>query len=128
MFLDVAADPGSDVVVLTGAGGAFSSGGDTGWMQESTDQPEIFENTMQEAKRIVFALLDVEKPVIAKANATALGATLPLLCDVIFTSDKAKIDDLHCPSAMWPTIGGGHRVRGRQGETMISSRTTDCKP
>lgn len=97
VFVDVSADPECDVVILTGAGRAFSSGGDMAWLQKMIDQPGAFEKTAREGKQIVFSLLDCEKPVIAKVNghAAGLGATLALFCDVIFASDAAKIGDPH---------------------------------
>jgi len=122
VFYDVASDRDSDVVVFTGAGRAFSSGGDIGWMQEMIDQPETFEQTAREAKRIVFSMLDLEKPLIAKVNghATGLGATLALFCDVIFASDEAKIGDPHVSvgfvagdggAAIWPQLVGYARAK-----------------
>ena len=95
LFVDVAADPDSDVIVLSGAGRAFSSGGDIDWMQRLIDEPAMFGKTAREAKQIVCSLLDCEKPVIAKVNghATGLGATIALFCDVIFAAESAKIGD-----------------------------------
>jgi enoyl-CoA hydratase len=83
--------------VITGAGRAFSSGGDIGWMQLMIDDPARFEKTAREGKQIVFSLLDCEKPIVAKVNghATGLGATIALFCDVIFASERAKIGDPH---------------------------------
>jgi len=122
VFYEVANDPESDVVVLTGAGRAFSAGGDIGWMQEMIDQPETFEQTGREAKRIVFSMLDLEKPLIARVNghATGLGATLALFCDVVFASEDAKIGDPHVGigfvagdggAAIWPQLVGFARAK-----------------
>jgi len=122
VFLDVASDPDSDVIVLTGAGRAFSAGGDISWMQDAIDQPETFEKTIREAKRIIFALLDCEKPVIAKVNghATGLGASLALMCDVVFASETAKIGDPHVSigfaaadggAVIWPQLIGFARAK-----------------
>ena len=115
VFADAADDPGSDIIVVTGQGRAFSAGGDILWMQEMIDHG--FGQTAREAKRIVMSLLDCEKPIIAKVNghATGLGATLALFCDVIFAADHAKIGDPHVcvgftagdgGAVIWPQLIG----------------------
>lgn len=101
-------DPAVRVIILTGRGQAFSAGGDLEWMQEMIDDPAIFENTIREAKEIVSAMLDCEKPVIAKVNghAVGLGATLALFCDVIFAAPHAKIGDPHVGVGLVAADGG----------------------
>ncbi|ARR55827.1 enoyl-CoA hydratase [Rhizorhabdus wittichii DC-6] len=122
LFVDISNDPDSDIVVLTGAGRAFSAGGDVAWMQEAIDEPERFEQTVREAKQIVFGLIDCEKPVIAKLNghATGLGATIALFCDVIFAAEHAKIGDPHVSigfvagdggAVIWPQLIGYARAK-----------------
>jgi enoyl-CoA hydratase len=120
IFYDAANDPLSDVIVLTGEGRAFSSGGDIRWMQEIID--EGFDRTAREAKRIIFSLLDCEKPVIARVNghATGFGATLALFCDVVIAADTAKIGDPHVlvgftagdgAAVIWPQLVGFARAK-----------------
>ena len=122
IFVDLNEDPQVDVVILTGAGRAFSSGGDIEWMQQMIDEPARFEKTAREAKQIIFSILDCEKPIIAKLNghATGLGATIALFCDVIFASDKARIGDPHVSvgfvagdggAAIWPQLIGYARAK-----------------
>lgn len=122
IFSDLQRDRNVDVVVLTGAGRAFSAGGDIEWMQEAIDDPESFDQTRDEAKRIVFSLLDLEKPIIAKVNghAVGLGATIALFCDVIFASERAKIGDPHVSvgfvagdggAVIWPQLIGYARAK-----------------
>ena len=123
IFIDATDDPDSEVIVLTGAGRAFSSGGDLQWMQSMIDRTDEFDRvTAREAKRIVFSLLDCEKPVIAKLNghATGLGATIALFCDVIFAADHAKIGDPHVSvgftagdggAVIWPQMIGYARAK-----------------
>lgn len=122
VFYDVASDPDSDVIVFTGAGRAFSAGGDIPWMQDAIDNPVMFEQTAREAKRIVYSMLDLEKPLIAKVNghATGLGATLALFCDIVIASEKAKIGDPHVSigyvagdggPAIWPQLIGFSRAK-----------------
>ena len=120
IFADADDDPLSDVIVLTGAGRAFSSGGDIDWMQEMIDTG--FEQTAREAKRIIFSLLDCEKPVIARLNghATGFGATMALFCDVIFAAEEARIGDPHVSvgltagdggAVIWPQLIGYARAK-----------------
>ena len=104
----VAEDEGSDVVVLTGAGRAFCAGGDLSYIAETAQHPERFDADASRAKRIVYGLLDLEKPLICKLNghAVGLGATLALLCDVIFAADNAKIGDPHVNVGLVAGDGG----------------------
>ena len=122
VFVDCAADPLSDVIVLTGTGRAFSSGGDIAWMQAMIDDPRQWDKTAREAKQIVFSILDCEKPIIASVNghATGLGATIALFCDVIFAADAAKIGDPHVSvgfvagdggAVIWPQLVGYARAK-----------------
>jgi enoyl-CoA hydratase len=120
VFTDVADDAECDVVVLTGAGRAFSAGGDIEWMQSMIERG--FERTAREAKRIIFSMLECEKPIIARINghATGLGATLALFCDVTFATEKAKIGDPHVGvgftagdggAVIWPQLIGYARAK-----------------
>jgi len=122
VFYEASDDPDSDVIVLTGAGRAFSAGGEVAWIQDAIDVPERFEQTVREAKRIVFGLIDCEKPVIAKLNghAIGLGATIALFCDVIFAADHARIGDPHVSigfvagdggAIIWPQLIGYARAK-----------------
>ena len=90
---DIGMDHDVDVVVITGAGRAFSAGGDIGGMRKMLDEPTLFETSILEAKKIVFGLLDCEKILIAKVNgdAVGLGATIALFCDMIIAADHAQM-------------------------------------
>ncbi len=122
VFVDAALDIDVDLIVLTGEGRAFSAGGDIEWMQKMIDEEGAFEKTAAEGRRIVFSMLDCEKPIIAKVNghAAGLGATLALFCDVIFASEKAKIGDPHVSvgfvagdggAVIWPQLIGFARAK-----------------
>ncbi len=121
VFRDAADDPDSDVVVLTGAGAAFSAGGDVAWFQAAIEgraqRPSI-----REAKRIVFDLLELEKPLIAKVRgpAVGLGCTIALMCDVIFADETAVFIDPHVKvgvaagdggAVIWPHLVGAARAK-----------------
>ena len=101
-------DAASDVILLTGAGRAFSAGGDIAHMERNAADPQLFDHEARQAKRIVFTLLDIEKPVVCRMNghAVGLGATLALLCDVIFAAEGAKIGDPHVGIGLVAGDGG----------------------
>jgi enoyl-CoA hydratase len=120
---DVQDDPEVNVVVLTGAGRAFSAGGNVITMQQKIDDPALWDATSAiEAKRIVYRMLECDKPIIARLNghAVGLGATVALLCDIIIAADTAKIGDPHVNAGlvagdggalMWPQLIGFARAK-----------------
>ena len=117
-FYEVATDEETRVVILTGAGKAFSAGGDVNQMRDFIDNPQLFYGAITNAKRIVHNILDCPKPIIAKVNgpAAGLGATIALLCDVVFAASTAKFADPHVKvgftagdggAVVWPYLLGG---------------------
>src|ERR1700740_1629393 len=101
-------DPESDVVLLTGAGRAFSAGGDIAHMERNAASPHLFDHEARQAKRIVTALLDIEKPVVCRMNGHAggLGASIALLCDIVVAAEGAKIGDPHVGIGLVAGDGG----------------------
>jgi len=121
-FTELATDTCTDVAILSGAGRAFSAGGDLDHIQRMIDDPALFIDDMPSVKRIVFGMLDCPKPIIAKLNgpAVGLGATVALLCDVIFAAPTAKIGDPHVKlgfaagdggAVIWPHLIGHARAK-----------------
>ncbi len=122
VFHDVAADPDSDVIVLTGAGRAFCAGGDLEFLEGAQQDPVSFYEVLREARTIVMSLLDCDKPVICRMNGDAigLGASIALLCDIIVAVDSAKIADPHVRAGLvagdggaliWPQLVGYARAK-----------------
>jgi len=110
------------VAVLTGAGKAFSAGGNVPNMQKKIDDTALWDAGMPEARRIVYRMLECEKPVIARVNghAVGLGATVALLCDIIIAADHAKFGDPHVKAGLvagdggaliWPQLVGYARAK-----------------
>lgn len=97
VFRQIATDPSSDVVVLTGAGRAFCAGGDLAWLDTMVAEPDQFLPVIEEAKAIVLSMLELPKPMICRMNgdAVGLGATLALCSDVIIASETARFGDPH---------------------------------
>jgi len=127
VFGFAASDAHSDVVVLTGAGRAFSAGGDLDHIANNAAHPHLFDHEVRVAKRIVFAMLDLDKPLVCRMNghAVGLGATLALLSDVIFATDNAKIGDPHVALGLVAGDGGAviwaHRIGlGRAKEYLLT--------
>jgi enoyl-CoA hydratase len=56
LFSDVAEDTDSNVLVLTGAGRAFSAGGDVEQMQRAIDNPRLFTDGLPRAKHLVHSI------------------------------------------------------------------------
>ena len=121
-FAELATDRLTDVVILSGVGRAFSAGGDLDYIQRMIDEPQLFVDEMPDLKRIVFGMLDCPKPIIAKVNghAVGLGATIALLCDVVFAAPNAKIGDPHVKigftagdggAFIWPHLIGHSRAK-----------------
>ena len=122
VFYDLGSDPDSDVIVLASANKAFCAGGNIDWFQDLIDDQRKFEHVVSEAKRIVFSLLELEKPIICRLNGAAagLGATIALLCDIVVASEKAQIGDPHTRmglvagdggAVIWPQLIGFNKAK-----------------
>ncbi len=86
-------DPDVNVVVVTGSGKAFCSGGDVGRMREGEPTPLDNKNGLWERIHNVPKTLEaMDKPVIAMVNGVAVGAGMgmSLMCDVRIASDAAR--------------------------------------
>jgi enoyl-CoA hydratase len=121
LFRDLKREQTARAVLLTGRGRAFSAGGDFRWFP-TLDDLEKLEHLRRDAKQMIWDLLDVELPIVAALNgpAVGLGASLALLCDVIFMADTATIADPHVRvgivagdggTAIWPLVVGPARAK-----------------
>jgi len=102
-------DPDVDLVILTGAGErAFSAGGDPRQMQKMVDEVDRWWRTHVEARRILWRMLEFDKPLIARVNghAVGFGATLALACDIVVAVEDAKIGDPHAQVGLVCGDGG----------------------
>jgi enoyl-CoA hydratase len=105
-------------IVLTGAGSAFSAGGDVkGFYPEDTGPMRTIRT-----KSLVNTMVQCEAPLIAAVNGAAagLGATIALMCDVVYMADTARIGDTHVNvglvagdggQVIWPMLVGPHRAK-----------------
>jgi enoyl-CoA hydratase len=122
VFADAQRDTGSDILVLTGAGDAFSSGGDIRAMKEKIADRTLWNDTVNEARALFYSILDLDKPLIARINgaATGLGATLAVYADISIAAETAVIGDPHVKvglvagdggALMWPMLVGFQRAK-----------------
>ncbi len=83
-------------ILLTGAGRAFSAGGDFEWFPQ-LQAPGRLEALRLDGKQIIWDLLDVHLPIVCALNghAIGLGASIALLCDAVFMAESATIADPH---------------------------------
>jgi enoyl-CoA hydratase len=121
LFAALKREDAARAVLLTGRGRAFSAGGDFAWFP-ALQEPGRMDALRRDAKQLVWDLLDVEIPIVAAVNghAMGLGASIALLCDVIFMADGATIGDPHVRigvvagdggAAIWPLAVGPARAK-----------------
>lgn len=122
-------DPDVAAVVLTGAGTAFCAGGDV----KGFYPDEVGPMTTIRTKSLVQTMVQCEAPLIAAVNGVAagLGATIALMCDVIYMADTARIGDTHVNmglvagdggAVIWPLLVGPHRAK----EFLMSGKLLDA--
>jgi enoyl-CoA hydratase len=97
IWRDIDADPDINAVLVTGAGKAFSAGGDFELIKKILDDPVMRMATWKEAKDLVYNVINCNKPIISAINGVAVGAGLVvgILADVSIVGKSARIVDGH---------------------------------
>ncbi|MGB6125376.1 MAG: enoyl-CoA hydratase/isomerase family protein [Gordonia sp. (in: high G+C Gram-positive bacteria)] len=115
VFPEISADPLTRVAVVTGAGKAFSAGGDLAMVQAMAGDHERVASMLDEMSRLVYGIIDCNKPIVAAVNGVAVGAgtVVALLSDISICAADAKIGDGHVKlgvaagdhaAIMWPLL------------------------
>ncbi len=103
-------DEGVRAVVVTGAGRAFSAGGDIKEMARSGAElsESFFEELLATLNRSILALAEMPKPVLAAVNGVAagLGFNLALACDVRIAARGAEFSQAFLRLGLVPDGGG----------------------
>jgi enoyl-CoA hydratase len=122
VWRQLAADDRASTVVLTGAGEAFSAGGDFDFMTQLQASAGFRERVMEEARAILLDMIRFPLPLVAAVNgpAVGLGCSLALSCDIVLMSDRAHLADPHVGvglvagdggAALWPLFASLLRVK-----------------
>ncbi len=113
LLTDASADPDVRAVVLTATGRGFCAGADLrGAPAQARERvPGDVSRTIRlGAQRLIAAVLDCEKPVIAAVNGTAagIGAHLAFACDLVLAADTAKFIEVFMRRGLVPDGGGAY--------------------
>ncbi len=117
IWLTIGADPETRVTVVTGAGRAFSAGGDLEMVEANAKDPRRLARVVQEASDLVYNMINLDKPVISAINGVAVGAGLVvgLLADISIMAENARFTDGHTKlgvvagdhaAILWPLLCG----------------------
>lgn len=117
IWWDLAEDDSVRAVVITGAGRAFSAGGDIPGFIKSYEDPDYRRKSLRGARRLMEAQAEFPKPVVAAINgpAVGLGCNLALMSDIVYIAESAFIADTHVSiglvcgdggAVFWPLLMG----------------------
>ncbi|MFG6448029.1 enoyl-CoA hydratase-related protein [Roseateles sp. BYS180W] len=113
-FTQLAADPAVRIIVLAGAGKAFSAGADLQWMQRAAQATQ--EQNLADARRFASMLGRINachKPTIALVHGLALGGGVGLTaaCDIALASDNAQFAISEARFGILPAVIGPYVVQ-----------------
>lgn len=113
LLSEASASPEVRAVVLTGTGRGFCAGADLRGTAATPGErvPGDVARTLRTgAQRLIAAVLDCEKPVIAAVNGTAagLGAHLAWACDLVLAAESARFIEVFVRRGLVPDGGGAY--------------------
>jgi len=105
-------NPDVRVIVITGTGRAFTTGGDVSSFSASASQtPAAIKAHLTEGvQRLPRKIVDIDKPVIAALNgiATGGGLDIALACDIRFAAESARFAETYARMGLIPGVGGAY--------------------
>jgi enoyl-CoA hydratase len=122
VWKDVSADPRTRVAVITGAGKAFSAGGDLAMVERMAGNYDAVTHMLTEMSDLVYNIINCDKPIVSAINGVAVGAgtVAALLADVAIAAEDARIGDGHVKlgvaagdhaAIIWPLLAGMAKAR-----------------
>ena len=94
--------------VITGAGRAFSAGGDFAYLDELRQDEDLRAKTILHGREIVLGMARCRIPVVAAVNgpAVGLGCSLVALSDIVYIGENAYLADPHVQVGLVAADGG----------------------
>lgn len=128
---EVRDDPELKVLIVTGAGRAFSAGGDLEMLRRMTETtPEANRRRMGGFYRLYLGLLDLDIPTIAAINGAAVGAglSMALACDMRYCAAGARLALSFLNLGLHPGMATTHLLpaligHARAAEIIFTGRT-----
>jgi len=117
IWADLSQDEQTRVAVVTGAGRAFSAGGDLGMVERQIGNYDLVTHMLREMSDLVYNMANCEKPIVSAINGVAVGAGLvvALLADISICAADARLGDGHVrlgvaagdhAAIIWPLLCG----------------------
>jgi enoyl-CoA hydratase len=117
IWRDIDGDPDISAVIITGAGKAFSAGGDLAMANDLADDFAARARGWKEARDLVYNIINCSKPIVSAMRGPAVGAGLVVgvLADISIASKTARLIDGHTrlgvaagdhAAIVWPLLCG----------------------
>ena len=117
IWADLSRDEETRVAVVTGAGRAFSAGGDLAMVERQIGNYDLVTRMLKEMSDLVYNMANCEKPIVSAINGVAVGAGLvvALLADISICANDARLGDGHVrlgvaagdhAAIIWPLLCG----------------------
>ncbi|HUZ10319.1 MAG TPA: enoyl-CoA hydratase/isomerase family protein [Acidimicrobiales bacterium] len=105
---ELLSDHEARVVVLTGAGRAFCTGGYMANFIRSNQDPVMRRRDIRQAEHLAKAMIDCDLPIVAAVNgpAVGLGCSLAVMSDIVLMADDAWFADTHVNVGLVAGDGG----------------------
>jgi enoyl-CoA hydratase/carnithine racemase len=105
---EVERDRDARAIVLTGAGRAFSAGGNIDDFETLSDDLWLRRTSLRTGRQLFEDIINVHLPIVAAVNgpAVGLGCTIATACDFVLVSDQAFLADPHVQVALVAGDGG----------------------
>jgi enoyl-CoA hydratase/carnithine racemase len=108
LFPQLDADADARVAVITGAGKAFSAGGDFDLLDRMANDRALRKDVIAEGRELVLNMIRTRVPVVAAVNgpAVGLGCSVIALSDVVYMAESAYLADPHVAVGLVAADGG----------------------